>query len=117
MSVVDSSCVFDLGDVAKKSKTLSALSYVATVTDAKDLTLVTSTAELEEKIGSHDNGNHNGNGHEEVESDPEAELEELEAEIASVNQDDKKIFHIFKLARKVLYYLLMNRITVLIIHH
>jgi len=70
----------DLGDLAD---------VVTTVTDSKDLTLVTSTAELEEKIGS--NGNGSDNGDSEAELDPEAELEELEEQIASVDRDDKKI--------------------------
>ena len=71
----------------------------------KDLTLVTSTAELEAKIGSNGNGysdsnDYNndlssGNGHGETEldidSETESELEELEEAIANVNQEDKKI--------------------------
>ena len=72
----------DLGDLAD---------VVTTVTDVKDLTLVTSSADLKEKIDDLANGNGNDDDLHEAELDPEAELEELEAEIATVDQDDKKI--------------------------
>ena len=80
------SVTFDLTDLGDLSD------VVTTVSDARDLTLISSSEELAAAIGndsnghSNGNGNGNGNGH----SDAEAELAELEAE-SKVDQEDKKI--------------------------
>ncbi|MEO0925921.1 MAG: chromosome segregation protein SMC [Cyanobacteria bacterium J06643_13] len=95
------SVTFDLTDLGDLSD------VVTTVTDAKDLTLVSSSEELQAAIGSTDsNGNGNGNGnngndnnHDNGNGHSEAELEvETESELAAieeatdtVDQDDKKI--------------------------
>ena len=68
----------DLGDLSE---------VVTTVTDAKDLTLVSSSEELQAAMGDSGNGNGNGNGHTEAEVNPEDESEESTA----VDRDDKKI--------------------------
>ncbi len=73
------SVTFDLTDLGDLSD------VVTTVTDAKDLTLI-SSAELEAAMGS-SNGNGNGNGH--IEAELATEVEEVEK--ATVDQDDKKI--------------------------
>ena len=72
------SVTFDLTDLGDLSD------VVTTVTDARDLTLVSSSEELAAAIGNSSNGN--GNGHNEA----EAELAEQESE-STVDQDDKKI--------------------------
>ena len=74
----------DLGDLSD---------VVTTVTDAKDLTLVASSEELAAALDDSDRGNlsSNGNGHDVGEIDPEAEAE---SEVATVDQDDKKILAI-----------------------
>ena len=68
----------DLGDLSE---------VVTTVTDAKDLTLVSSSEELQAAMGDSSNGNGNGNGHTEAEVNPEDESEDSTA----VDRDDKKI--------------------------
>jgi len=62
----------DLGDLSD---------VVTTISDAKDLTPISSSEELQEIMGDRSNGNGNGNG----------ESIETEEEIATVDQDDKKI--------------------------
>ena len=76
------SVTFDLSDLGDLSD------VVTTVTDARDLTLVSSSEELAEAIGNSSNGNGNGNGN--GYSEAEAELAELE-ETDTVDQEDKKI--------------------------
>ena len=76
------SVTFDLSDLGDLSD------VVTTVTDARDLTLVSSSKELAEAIGNSSNGNGNGNGN--GYSEAEAELAELE-ETDTVDQEDKKI--------------------------
>ena len=86
------SVTFDLTDLGDLSD------VVTTVTDAKDLTLVSSSEELSAAIGNTNNGNGNGNGDHEAElaDDLEETIEEEESEeaIATVDQDDKKIMAI-----------------------
>jgi chromosome segregation protein len=75
------SVTFDLTDLGDLSD------VVTTVTDAKDLVLVSSPEELVEAMGNSSNEeNSNGHGTE--------ELEEVEEERATVDQDDKKIIAI-----------------------
>ncbi|MGB5712236.1 MAG: chromosome segregation protein SMC, partial [Waterburya sp.] len=87
------SVTFDLTDLGDLSD------VVTTVTDAKDLTLVSSSEELEAAMES----SSNGNGHVEAEVNPEEEdeveaeinpEEEEESESTTVDQDDKKILAI-----------------------
>ncbi len=77
------SVTFDLTDLGDLSD------VVTTVTDAKDLTLVSSSEELEAAMS--DNGNGNGNGHLSAEIDTE---ESDESESTTIDQDDKKILAI-----------------------
>ncbi|MEO1800300.1 MAG: chromosome segregation protein SMC [Cyanobacteria bacterium J06629_2] len=87
------SVTFDLTDLGDLSD------VVTTVTDAKDLTLVSSSEELQAAIGSADsNGNGNGNGNNgnghgeaELEVETESELAAIEEATDTVDQDDKKI--------------------------
>ncbi|MEL6929392.1 MAG: chromosome segregation protein SMC [Cyanobacteria bacterium J06600_6] len=74
----------DLGDLAD---------VVTTVTDTKDIALVTSSGEVVAKINEREleNGIDRGNGHGPAELGAEEELEQLEAETATVDRDDKKI--------------------------
>ena len=74
----------DLGDLSD---------VVTTVTDAKDLTLVSSSEELQAAMGnsSSENSNSNGNGHDEPEEDL---VDEPEPELTKVDSDDKKIIAI-----------------------
>ena len=65
----------DLGDLSD---------VVTTITDAKELTPITSSEELEAVMGNGSNGNGNGHGH----------YEEVEEEATTVDEDDKKIIAI-----------------------
>ena len=83
------SVTFDLTDLGDLSD------VVTTVTDAKDLTLVSSSAELEAALGKNSNENGNGNGNGNGNDPIEAEgAEENITERATVDQDDKKIIAI-----------------------
>ena len=92
------SVTFDLTDLGDLSD------VVTTVSDTKDLTLVSSSAELETTVNNNSNSNSNGNGHLEV----EANLKERELQNTTVDRDDKKIVAIangnsleWKIARRL----------------